>query len=121
MITSSAARNYWPGDYRKFERFPIEGPLDVSTAEGETFLAWCLDIGEGGLGATISAHLKVGQEVVLNFKLPTARARLNLSAVVKYSRGFWYGLEFLGLNSAQREAIRAYGRSLQNEEGRLRK
>lgn len=112
MSATSDARDYWPSDYRKSERFPIEGALDVITAEGETLRAWCLDIGEGGLGATISAQLKVGQEVIVNFTLPTARTRLSLTAIIKYSKGFWYGLEFLGLSSAQREAIRAYGRSV---------
>jgi len=112
MTIPSDGQSHWPSDYRKFDRFSIEGEVDVTTAQGEKFRGWCLDVAEGGLGATISTQLEIGQPVVVNFQLPTARARLNLEAVVRYAKGFWYGLEFVALDAQHRDVIREYGKSV---------
>jgi hypothetical protein len=97
----------WPTT-RQFDRRPLEVRLALRTADESHYRGWCQDIGEGGLGATVAAPLKVGDEVALDFELPGASEPVCVRAVVRFTDAFRQGFEFLTLTPSQRTAILAY-------------
>jgi hypothetical protein len=75
--------------------------------EGETVSMWgrSNEIGQDGIGATLTGELKPGEVVSLELALPLARAPLKLRAIVRYQDGLRHGFEFLIQRNDQREAI----------------
>ncbi len=107
MQLPSYLKQSWPTT-RELPRQPFTGPLVVTTLEKVPYRGWCIDVSEGGLGATVAAVFHRKQEVLLEFLLPTHAEPLKVRALVRYSREFHYGFEFVTLSPAQREAIRKY-------------
>jgi hypothetical protein len=75
--------------------------------DGETVSMWgrSNEIGQDGIGATLTGELKPGEVVSLELALPLARALLKLRAIVRYQDGLRHGFEFLIQRKDQREAI----------------
>ena len=66
---------------------PADAPATDSFGRG-------YDISEGGMGILVPMPLQPSQEVLVVFDVPPSRRRLGVRAVVRYARGFRYGLAF---------------------------
>ncbi len=100
-------KEQWPTE-RQFERRHLEGAVKLIAAAGAVSRGWCRDVSEGGIGATIAAELRAGEEVRLEFQLPVPPKPLQVRAVVRYSSKFYHGFEFITLSPEQRQLIRLY-------------
>ena len=61
------------------------------------------DISEGGMAATLSETLEVGESASIRFSV--GETTLNVRAVVRFRRGHFCGFEFLTMTEEQRELI----------------
>lgn len=77
------------------------------TSGTETFRGWSTDVGAGGLGITVAAEITVRSELLVEFAIQGA-APIKVRAVVRYRKGFKYGLEFLMITPQDLEAIKKY-------------
>jgi hypothetical protein len=95
----------WPKS-RQTPRRSIEVPLSV-TFGSATFRGWSTDVGTGGLGMTVAAEIAVSSELLVEFAVE-GRTPIKVRAVVRYRKGFKYGLEFLMITPQDLEAIKKY-------------
>ena len=94
---------------RRFPRFPIDVRLQVKMfQDGEFRTCWgrSTEMGQDGIGATLTGSLENGEIVTLEIPLPLAPYPVKVRAIVRYCQGLRYGFEFLTLNTAQRDTIR---------------
>ncbi len=110
--TQPASENNSPRRHARFRsdvRLRVTGVCDHEhfTVEGR-----CTVLSEGGVGGILAGEFSKGDVVTLGFTLPTSDTHLELRGVVRRKAGLHYGIEFLSLSEAQREAIRAYCKSL---------
>jgi hypothetical protein len=98
---------------RRFPRFQFHEKvrIGITTGTEPTYVdGRGVDLAEGGLGASTSARLEVGDTVHL--QIPLASDSLHLPARVCYRYGPEYGFEFVGLGIPEREYIRKSCKSL---------
>ena len=90
---------------RRFRRYEVDRPLRAVVAPRTPWSlplrGRCLAISEGGLEAIFPEHLAPGRIVYLELA-----PALKVCAEVRNRRSFHYGLEFMQVNEAQREAIK---------------
>src|ERR1700684_2227026 len=55
-------------------------------------------LGEDGIGATLTGELETGEIVSLDIPLPLGPYPLRVRAIVRYRQGLRYGFEFLTLS-----------------------
>src|ERR1700684_1657863 len=94
---------------RRFTRFAIDARMQVRMFQaGEFRNCWgrSPELGEDGIGATLTGELETGEIVSLDIPLPLGPYPLRVRAIVRYRQGLRYGFEFLTLSEAQRETIR---------------
>jgi len=94
---------------RRFPRFPIDVRLQVKMfQDGEFRACWgrSTEMGQDGIGATLTGSLENGEIVTLEVPLPLTPYPIKVRAIVRYCQGLRYGFEFLTLNTAQRDTIR---------------
>lgn len=94
---------------RRFQRYPFDTRIQASIfREGLTTALWgrTSELGQDGLGATLSGAVLLGEVVSLEFALPIAPHVMKLRAVVRRSEGLRCGVEFLVVTEAQRMALR---------------
>lgn len=94
---------------RRFPRFPIDVRLQVKMfQDGEFRACWgrSTEMGQDGIGATLTGSLENGEIVTLEVPLPLTPYPIKVRAIVRYCQGLRYGFEFLTLNPAQRDTIR---------------
>ena len=94
---------------RRFPRFAIDARLQVKMfQEGEFRTCWgrSTEIGQDGIGATLTGSLESGEIVTLEIPLPLTPYPIKVRAIVRYRQGLRYGFEFLTLNEAQRDTVR---------------
>lgn len=94
---------------RRFPRFTIDIRLQVKMfQDGEFRTCWgrSTEMGQDGIGATLTGVLETGEIVTLEIPLPLTPYPIKVRAIVRYRQGLRYGFEFLTLNDAQRETIR---------------
>jgi len=98
-----------PGAYvRRFPRFAIDARMQVRMFQaGEFRNCWgrSTELGEDGIGATLTGELETGEIVSLDIPLPLGPYPLRVRAIVRYRKGLRYGFEFLTLNDTQRGMI----------------
>jgi hypothetical protein len=90
---------------RKFSRHRLDARVQLSVfREGLTTKLWgrTSEIGQDGVGATLSGELHVGEVVSLEFPIPLPPHIMKVRAVVRYSEGLRCGLEFLVVTSEQK-------------------
>lgn len=111
--TASAAPTPAPGGKftftRRFPRFAIDVRLQVKMfQDGEFRTCWgrSTEMGQDGIGATLTGSLENGEIVTLEVPLPLTPYPIKVRAIVRYCQGLRYGFEFLTLNTAQRDTIR---------------
>lgn len=83
--------------------------IEVSVfREGLTATRWgrTSELGEDGIGATLSGELQAGEVVSLEFPVPLPPHLMKVRAVVRYSDGLRCGLEFLVVTDEQRQMLR---------------
>ncbi len=95
----------WPKS-RQTPRRDLQLPLSV-TFGSETFRGWSTDVGTGGIGLTVAAEIAVSSELMVEFAIEGG-APIRARGVVRYRKGFKYGLEFLMITPQDLEAIKKY-------------
>lgn len=94
---------------RRFARHRFDARIQVSVfREGQTITYWgrTRELGQDGMGATLSGELQTGEVVSLEFSIPLPPHLMKLRAVVRYSEGLRCGFEFLVVTAEQRLAMR---------------
>src|ERR1700745_1883542 len=94
---------------RRFPRFNIDMRLQVKMFQaGEFRTCWgrSTEMGQDGIGATLTGSLEPGEIVTLEIPLPLSPYPLKVRAIVRYRQGLRYGFEFLTLGEAQRDTVR---------------
>lgn len=97
------------GYTRRFPRFALDVRLQVRMfQDGDFQTCWgrSTELGQDGIGATLTGNLQTGEIVTLEIPLPLAAYPIKVRAIVRYRQGLKYGFEFLTLNEAQRENLR---------------
>jgi hypothetical protein len=90
---------------RRFSRHRFDVRIQASVfRDGRTTTCWgrTNELGEDGIGATLSGELQSGEVVSLQFPIPLQPYIINLRAVVRYSDGLRCGFEFLVLTDQQK-------------------
>ena len=93
---------------RRFPRFSIDVRLQVKMFQaGEFRSCWgrSTEMGQDGIGATLTGSLEPGEIVTLEIPLPLTPYPIKVRAIVRYRQGLRYGFEFLTLNDGQRDTI----------------
>ena len=93
---SDYLKQQWPLT-RQLSRYSLDTPIVLTTATNTIFRGWCNDVSEGGMCATISAPLKAGEVIALEFQLPSLEEPLRIRGVVRHSDGFRHGFEFFAI------------------------
>ncbi len=94
---------------RRYPRFAIDVRLQVKMFQsGEFCTCWgrSTEIGQDGIGATLTGSLETGEIVTLEIPLPLTPYPIKVRAIVRYRQGLRYGFEFLTLNEMQRDTVR---------------
>jgi len=98
-----------PRGSRRFPRYPLDLKLTVHVfREGEVVSFWgrSNELGEDGIGATLTGTLDSGEVVAMELMLPMAPYPMKFRALVRYRDGLRHGFEFLALTEPQRDQIR---------------
>jgi hypothetical protein len=93
---------------RRYPRFALDVRLQVRMFQGGDFqTCWgrSTELGQDGIGATLTGNLQTGEIVTLEIPLPLTTYPIKVRAIVRYRYGLKYGFEFLTLNEAQRENL----------------
>jgi len=94
---------------RRFPRFAVDVRVSVSVfRSGETVSMWgrSTELGQDGIGATLTGELEAGEVVSLEMSLPLATYPLKIRGVVRYRQGLRHGFEFLAQTPDQRDVLR---------------
>ena len=98
-----------PACKRRFQRYGIDLRIQVKMFQGGEYQScWgrSTELGEDGIGATLTGELVAGEIVSLEIPLPLAPYPLKVRAIVRFRDGLHYGFEFLTLNGGQKETVR---------------
>lgn len=98
-----------PERLRRYPRFAIDARLQVKMFQNGDFRScWgrSTELGQDGIGATLTGELEPGEIVSLEIPLPLSPYPLKVRAIVRYRQGLRYGFEFLTLSNAERDTIR---------------
>ena len=94
---------------RRFPRFAFDVRLQVRMFQnGEFRTCWgrSVEIGQDGIGATLTGTLQAGEIVTLEIPLPLTPYPIKVRAIVRYTQGLRYGFEFLTLKEDQRDTLK---------------
>ena len=103
---------------RRFPRFAVDSRLQVRMFQGGEFrTCWgrSTEIGQDGIGATLTGKLETGEIVTLEIPMPLSPYPLKVRAIVRYTDGLRYGFEFLTLTVTQRDTLRRVCEMLANK------
>jgi hypothetical protein len=121
MATEEKIRTTAAGKFtfaRRFPRHALDVRLQVQMfQQGEFRSCWgrSSELGQDGIGATLTGALENGEIVTLEISLPLSTYPVKVRAIVRYSQGLRYGFEFLTLSDAQRDTIRRVCEYLANK------
>ena len=93
---------------RRYPRFALDARMQVRMfQDGEFRSCWgrSTELGQDGIGATLTGELESGEIVSLEIPLPLSPYPLKVRAIVRYRQGLRYGFEFLTLSDDQRDAV----------------
>jgi PilZ domain len=100
---------------RRFDRYRYDVRLQVSVfRDGVNIQLWgrTNELGQDGVGATVTGELKAGEVVSLEFPIPMPPLAMKVRAIVRYSDGLRCGFEFLVVTMQQRETMQRLCESL---------
>src|SRR4029077_7911675 len=94
---------------RRFPRYPLDVCITVHVfREGKTVSSWgrSSELGEDGIGGTLTGELQDGEVVSMELSLPLASKPMKVRALVRHRVGLHHGFEFIALNQEQRATIK---------------
>jgi hypothetical protein len=94
---------------RRFSRYRFDVRIQVAVfREGLTTAYWgrTNELGQDGIGATLSGELRSGEVVSVEFPIPVPPHVMKVRAVVRYSQGLRCGFEFLVVTEEQKLILR---------------
>ncbi len=94
---------------RRYPRYPADVRLSVQVfRNGDVASLWghSNEIGEDGVGGTLTGPLEPGEVVSMELTLPLAAQPIKLRALVRYRSGLRHGFEFLAVTQQQRDILR---------------
>ncbi len=94
---------------RRFSRHRFDVRVQASVfRNGQTTTCWgrSSELGQDGIGATLSGEFRSGEVVSLEFPIPLPPRLIQLRAVVRYSDGLRCGFEFLVVTEEQKLMLR---------------
>lgn len=94
---------------RRFPRYRFDVRVSVSIfRDGLTTTLWgrTSEMGQDGVGATLSGQVQAGEVVSLEFPIPAAPGVMKVRGVVRYSDGLRCGVEFLVVTEEQKLTLR---------------
>jgi hypothetical protein len=94
---------------RRYPRYPADVRLSVQAfRDGNVASLWghSNEIGEDGVGGTLTGPLEIGEVVSMELVLPLAAQPIKLRALVRYRSGLRHGFEFLAVTEQQRDILR---------------
>jgi PilZ domain len=103
---------------RRFTRYPADIRIDAQVFRPTgTVSLWgrSSEIGEDGIGGTLTEEVEPGEVVSMEITLPTTNRCLKFRALVRYRIGLRHGFEFLALSRQQRNALRRLCEDLSTE------
>jgi hypothetical protein len=93
---------------RRFRRYPADVRVSVEVFRpGGSASLWgrSIELGEDGVGATLTGEIEPGEVVSMELSLPVASVPLRVRALARYRDGLRHGFEFLTLNEEQRDLL----------------
>ena len=90
---------------RRFSRYRFDVRVQASVfRDGQTTTCWgrTSELGQDGIGATLSGEFRSGEVVSLEFPIPLPPHLIQLRAVVRYCDGLRCGFEFLVVTEEQK-------------------
>lgn len=93
---------------RRFPRYALDVRFTVDVfRNGDRMSMWgrSNEIGEDGIGGTLTGELQPGEVVWLELTLPRMAIPLKVRALVRYQAGLRHGFEFLTLTPEQRTGL----------------
>lgn len=93
---------------RRFQRHAADIRVSVEVFRpGGSASMWgrSTELGEDGVGATLTGEVEPGEVVSMELSLPVAAVPLRVRALARYRDGLRHGFEFLALNEEQRELL----------------
>jgi PilZ domain len=93
---------------RRFPRYQIDLRVSVQVFRTTgTVSLWgrSSELGEDGIGATLTGEVEPGEVVSMELSLPASSYPMKFRALVRYRTGLRHGFEFLALNRQQRDAL----------------
>jgi PilZ domain len=93
---------------RRYPRHRLDARIQISVfRDGVTTALWgrTNELGEDGVGATLSGELHAGEVVSMEFSIPVLPYVMKVRAIVRYSEGLRCGFEFLILTDEQKETL----------------
>src|SRR5262249_34213790 len=94
---------------RRYERFPADIRVSVEVFRpGGTASLWgrTSEIGEDGVGATLTGEVTPGEVVSMQLLLPGPAVPLRVRGLARYRTGLRHGFEFLTLSPSQHDVLR---------------
>jgi c-di-GMP-binding flagellar brake protein YcgR len=105
---TAPGRKLDPSPARRYPRFAVDLRIKVRAyRNGQFSTCWgrSIELGCDGMGATLTGNLEVGEIVSLEIPLPLSPQPVKIRAAIRFRQGQRYGLEFLLINDAQRQAV----------------
>jgi hypothetical protein len=102
---------------RRYARYAADVKLSVEvfrSGERTSFWGHSNEIGEDGVGGTLTGPLEPGEVVSMELALPLATQPIKLRALVRYRSGLRHGFEFLAVSTQQRDILRRVCEMLSN-------
>jgi len=96
---------------RAFDRVEVHVPVVViSSSYGTKVISSgrTSDLSEAGMGIITAASLAPGQNVSIEFTIPTSNQKMKMQAVVKHKEQNLYGFEFAAPSVSQRSQIHKF-------------
>lgn len=93
---------------RRFPRYAVDMRISLQVFRPTgTVSLWgrSTELGEDGIGGTLSGEVEPGEVVSLELSLPATSYPLKLRALARYRTGLRHGFEFLALNEQQKETL----------------
>ena|SRR5438270_545154 len=97
-----------PAFARRFARYPLDVRISVHVfRSGESVSLWgrSNELGEDGIGGTLTGEVEPGEVVSMEIVLPLAAYPLKVRAIVRYRMGLRHGFEFLAMSTDQHATI----------------
>jgi PilZ domain len=93
---------------RRYLRYAADIRISIQVfRESGTISLWgrSSELGEDGVGATLTEEIEPGEVVSMEFCLPVTSYPMKMRALVRYRSGLRHGFEFLALNQQQHEML----------------